>query len=180
MPEITSTILIPEGTHLIAIIGAETAKDFDNKRIEGTEGYYIEIKFSTGDNKVCTHALWTKSNDFKKLCEDVEADLSKPICPELTGKRLWGIFNSRCEFVGSSKCDNPLHMPMPDEGKSLHIPKEALGKTITIASITPTQQAKLDLGKKIIEETMKKPLSSLNQKNNPTQEAPKDDSWDDL
>ncbi len=83
--------------------------------------------------------------------------MSKPICPELLGKRLWGVFNSELRPVKYVKCGGP----------------------IVSLKMSPEQQEKFNVGKKIIEEASGKKLMSLNQKNNPTKESVKD-SWDDL
>ncbi len=115
--------------------------------------------------------------------------MSKPICPELLGKRLWGVFNSELRPVQYVKCESPIHKPVILESKlefkepkakdfdGDKVNKYAIDEAGMWPKITLEQKEKLAIGKKIIENASKKPLTSLNQKNNPTQESKSNDPW---
>lgn len=80
---------IHSGTHLVIVLEASFLRDHKNLPVIANDGSYgVKIRFN--DNKLnMDWTYWTKFSDFKKLCKATLCDATKPVCPELRGKRLW-------------------------------------------------------------------------------------------
>lgn len=80
---------IHSGTHLVIVLEASFLRDQENLPIVAKDGSYgVKIRFN--DNKLnMDWTFWTKFSDFKKLCKVTACDPTKPVLPELRGKRLW-------------------------------------------------------------------------------------------
>lgn len=80
---------IHSGTHLVIVLEASFLRDQENLPVVAKDGSYgVKIRFN--DNKLnMDWIFWTKFSDFKKLCKVTACDPTKPILPELRGKRLW-------------------------------------------------------------------------------------------
>lgn len=185
---------IHSGTHLVIVLEASFLRDQENLPVVAKDGSYgVKIRFN--DNKLnMDWTFWTKFSDFKKLCKVTACDPTKPVLPELRGKRLWMCVKEvktmkedvciETAYVPFDYivCDNPQTKPIVSGDPCQHPKGLPLGVFVeysqrNVVAEHPlaqhpltekdmlSQEEKLAIGKKIIAEGEKKELTSLNQKN---------------